>query len=165
MALTLEQKRRYWTTKPADIPVYTSVVFDHPAFTSPIRLVANQPEAITLGGQVFTPCRMDVNPPDQSRELNASFSVSFSRITAGSVFKSALDQIGDSFAPITATYQQWIASDLTEADKTYQLYVKSSGGINFGKESITVNAGYENPNTFGNWSRYTPDVFTGLRAI
>lgn len=156
----------FWATK-SKRPEYLAVVFDHPEFESPIRLVANQFAEVTLGGFVHTPANMGIKPPEQSNEPIAKLTVSFPRAVVGRDFKQRLKAITDGgrLAPITVTYSHYIGSDLVTPAISWELFVARDGGIVFTAEVVQVSATDVNPMRLSAAVIYDPTVFTGLAAI
>jgi hypothetical protein len=158
-------KREYWSTR-SPLPEYHSIVFEHPSFDAPVRLVANQFAAVTLGGQVHTPCGMVIKPPDLRSDGNPSLSIAFPRQVVGRQFKQQLKLIeaAGSRAPIEVTYSVYLgAVDVPEI--VWNLYAADAGGITFSADQVQVKATLDNPMRGAVATIYTPDVFTGLQSV
>lgn len=158
--------QEFWATK-SKRPEFLAVVFEHPEFEEPIRLVANQFEPVTLGGSVHTPCSMVISPPEQSNEPIASLKVSFPRAVVGREFKRKLKSItaAGRLAPITVSYRHYIGTDLDLPAMSWVLYVGKSGGVVFTPEVVQVTATDANPMRLSAAEIYDPTVFTGLQAV
>lgn len=158
--------QEFWATK-SKLPEFLAVVFEHPEFDSPIRLVANQFEPVTLGGFEHTPCTMTITPPEQSNEPIASLKATFPRAVVGREFKRKLASItaAGRLAPITVTYRHYIGSDLDVPALSWSLYVSKSGGVVFTPEVVQVTATDANPMRRSAAEIYDPTVFTGLQSV
>jgi hypothetical protein len=159
-------KQVFWSTK-SRLAEYDTVEFDHDDFAAPIRLVANQFEDVTLGGNLHTACRMDVTPPEQSTDPTATMTISFPRIVVGRQFKTALRQITDAgrMSAIAVTYRHWIGTDLTTPVIEHQLWVSSEAGVVFNSDIVSVKATELNPMRSDVSIMYNPDIWTGLQQL
>lgn len=157
-------RAEFWATKPA-LPSYHSVVFSHPAFDWPIRLVANVFKPVTLGGIEHTPAPMQIEPPQVSSDGQPLLRLSFPRHVVGREFKRQLRLIvaDGSRSPIAVTYSVYLGDTATPAT-AWTLYVSDSSGIVIGPQTVQVTAGLDNPMRRAVAPIYTPDVFTGLRT-
>ncbi|MCZ2496444.1 DUF1833 domain-containing protein [Xylophilus sp. Kf1] len=155
----------FWSTK-SPLPVYQTVVFEHPAWAAPFRLVADQFEPVTLGGQVHQPAPMTIKPPDQSGDATAKLSLAFPRNVVGREFKKQLRLVraAGSRAPIRCTYSHYL-DDLDTPAITWRMYVSDAGGVTFNADSVQVSATLDNPMRRSAAVIYTPDVFTGLELV
>lgn len=156
----------FWSTK-SKRPEFLAVVFDHPEFDEPIRLVSNQFESVTLGGNVHTPATMEIKPPDQTSEPIAKLKVTFPRAVVGREFKRQLKAItaGGRLSPITVTYRHYIGTDLTTPAMSWELYVAREGGIVFTADVVQVTATDVNPMRLSAAEIYDPAIFTGLQSV
>lgn len=159
-------KAEYWTKKPATLPEHEAVVFDHPEFNAPFRLVANVFEPVTLGGHVHTPVGMQIKRPDTDTDGQPKLVCAFPRQHVGRQFKQQLRLIKDagSVEPIEVTYSIY-TGDNTAPTVTWPMYVADAGGIVFGNEAVQVTASIDNPMRRRNALIYTPDVWTGLQGL
>ena len=153
----------FWSTK-SPLPEYHSIVFSHPNFDAPVRLVANQFAEVTLGGFVHTPAPMKIKPPDQAGDAQSKLSMAFPRQVVGREFKQKLKLIGASREPITVVYAVYL-DDLTTPAVTWSLYVSDAGGVTFGSEAVQVTATDSNPMRRAVGEIYDPSIFTGLEII
>ena len=144
---------------------FDTVVFDHPEFDAPFRLVANVFAAVTLGGDSYTPAPMQISPPSQDGDAQPRLTLTFPRAVVGRQFKQQLRLIeaAGSRDPIEVTYAIWLED--TDAPKvTWNLYAADRGGVRFNAEAVQVVAQLDNPmNRFGQ-PIYDPAVFTGLQS-
>lgn len=158
-------KEEFWTTKnPA--AQWETVVFDHPSFVAPIRLVANVFATVTLGGNAYTPAPMTIAPPERNIDAQPKLTITFPRAVVGRQFKQqlALVRSSGSRSPITVAYGLWLGE--TDAPKvTWNLYASDRGGIRFNPEAVQVVAGLDNPMTRFVAPVYDPAVFTGLSSL
>jgi len=158
-------KEVFWTTK-SKLPEYHAVVFDHPAFEKPFRLVANQFAEVTLGGEVHTPAQMSIKPPDQKSDTRPKLSMGFPRQVVGRAFKQALRLVEASEArePITVSYRVYLGE--TDAPKvSWDLFVDEEGGITFSTDTVQVTAGDDNIMRRSVALIYDPSVFSGLELL
>lgn len=158
-------KRVYWSTK-SPLPEWHAVMFEHPAFDAPTRLVANQFAPVTLGGHVHTPAPMTIKPPDQTPDNQPRLRMGFPRQVVGRQFKQqlALIRASGSLAPIDVTYSVYLG-DTDAPELTWELFVSDAGGVQFGANTVQVTASDDNPMRRKVAPIYTPDVFTGLVLI
>ena len=160
----MDRAEFYATKNPG--AVYETVAFDHPEFTAPFRLVANKFEAVTLGGDEYTPAPMTVKPPAQKGGERPRMTIAFPRQVVGRQFKQQLALIAaaGSREPIAITYAVWLAE--TDAPKvTWELYASDQGGIGFNTTQVQVQATMDNPMTRAVAPTYDPGVFTGLELV
>jgi len=153
----------FWATK-SPLPEFHSITFSHPSFEAPIRLVANQFAAVTLGGFAHTPAPMTIKPPDQTGSAQAKLSLAFPRQVVGREFKRQLKLTAGSRAPITVRYAVYL-DDLATPALTWNLYVSDAGGVTFTADSVQVAATDDNPMRRQAAQIYDPSVFTGLELI
>ncbi len=158
-------KRTFWSTK-SPLPEFHAVVFEHPEFEAPFRLVANQFAEVTLGGHVHTPCPMSIKPPDQKGDAQPKLTMSFPRQLVGRDFKRQLNRVtaSGSREPIAVTYSIYLG--VTDTPQvTWQLYAAESGGVAFNADSVQVSATDDNPMRRAVGLIYDPNVFTGLEQL
>lgn len=158
-------KLEYWATK-SSLPEYEAVVFTHPAFSAPIRLVANKFATVTLGGQPHTPVPMQVKPPDQAGGSQPRLTLSFPRAVVGREFKRqlALVAAAGSQAPIAVTYSLYLG-DTAAPQVTWSLYVADASGVVFGRDAVQLTATDDNPMRRPATLVYDPSVWTGLEIL
>lgn len=156
-------KRLFWTTKPRR-PEFHAVVFTHPAFLQPIRLVANVFEVVRLGGFEHAPAPMQIDPPQISSEGQPKLRLSFPRKAVGRRFKQELARVTASGLrePITVVYSVYL-DDTAAPQVSWTLYAADSGGVTFGADTVQLLATLDNPMRRSVAPIYDPQVFTGLR--
>jgi hypothetical protein len=158
-------KREFWTKK-SPLAEYHGIVFSHPAFSAPFRLVANQFAAVTLGGHEHTPAPMTIKPPDQRGDAQPKLTLAFPRIVVGREFKRQLRLIEAAGLrdPIAVTYSVYLGvTDVPQV--TWSLYASDTGGIQFTTDTVQVSATIDNPMRRAVAPIYDPAVFTGLELI
>lgn len=158
-------KREFWATK-SPLAEYHSITFDHEDFDAPFRLVANQYAAVTLGGNVHTPCTMRLVPPENRSDGNPTLTMAFPRPVVGRQFKAALRLVAaaGSREPIEVTYAVYFGETATPGI-TWTLYVAEAGGIVFRADTVQVTATLDNPLRTVAAPIYDPTRFTGLVAL
>ena len=153
----------FWATK-SPLPEFHSITFSHPSFAAPIRLVANQFAAVTLGGSEHQPAPMTIKQPDQTGNAQAKLSMAFPRQVVGREFKKQLKLTAGSRVPITVRYAIYL-DDLAMPALTWTLYVSDAGGVTFTADSVQVVATDDNPMRRSAAEIYDPSVYTGLELI
>ncbi len=158
-------KAEFWSKKPV-LPEYESIVFDHPEFAAPFRLVANQFDTVTLSGNVHTPAAMQIKRPETDLDGQPKLVLAFPRQVVGRQFKAQLRllQAAASTDPIEVTYSIY-TGDTSAPTVTWNLFIADAGGIVFNGEAVQVTAGLDNPMRRRVALIYTPQVFTGLRGL
>lgn len=155
--------QEFWATK-SPLPEFHSITFSHPAFEAPIRLVANQFAAVTLGGFAHQPVPMTIKPPDQTGNAQAKLSMAFPRQVVGREFKRQLKLTAGSRAPIAVRYALYL-DELATPALTWNLYVSDAGGVTFSADGVQVTATDDNPMRRSAAVIYEPGVYTGLELI
>jgi hypothetical protein len=158
-------RRTFWSSK-SPLPEYQAITFSHPSFESPIRLVADKFESVTLAGNVHQPAPMTVKPPDQRGDSQPKLVLSFPRAVVGRDFKRAIAGIqgADVVEPITVTYDLYLG-DTAAPEVSWTLYISDVGGIVFSPDAVQVTATESNPMRLNVSEIYDPAVFTGLELI
>lgn len=156
-------KAEFWSKK-SPLPEYHAVSFAHPAFSETFRLVANQFAAVTLAGNVHTPCAMSINPPETRSDANPRLTLAFPRQVVGRQFKQQLALTAGSRDPITITYAVF-CGDTTTPEVTWTLYASDQGGIQFTADTVQVVATVDNPMRRAVAPVYDPATFTGLEIL
>lgn len=159
----MPDNRKFWTKKSPE-QEWSTVVFNHPAWGEPIRLVAQTFDNETFGGQTYIPCAMSISKPNQDSDPVAKASVSFSRALVGDEFKARLSAISGAgwLSPISCQLATWWDSDRVTPSRSWDLFV-SDDGISLNQESITVSLSDDNPMVRSVAVLYDPAVFTGLQ--
>lgn len=158
-------RREFWSTK-SPLPEYWALVYDHPAFAAPIRLVADQFAPVTLGGHEHRPAPVTIKPPDQSSDGTARLEAAFPRQVVGREFKQqlALVRASGSRDPVTVDFSVYL-DDLDTPAQTWHLYLADPGGVTFTPDTVQTSATLDNPMRRNVALIYDPAVFTGLELI
>ncbi len=157
-------KREFWATKPK-LPTFQTVTFTHPVWITPVRLVSNVFAEVTLGGNVYTPAPMSIEPPKKQGDSGVSMSISFPRQVVGRQFKAKLREIAaaGSRDPIEIVYAEWLGE--TDAPKvTWPMFVADQQGVAFNSTTVQVTGAIDNPMRRSVAPIYDPAVFTGLQS-
>lgn len=158
-------KAEFWASK-SPLPEWHAVAFEHPAFSAPFRLVANQFAPVTLGGYVHAPAAMSVKAPDSKGDVQPKLQLTFPRQVVGREFKKQLRLVTDSGSrePIRVTYAIYLG-DAGVAEIEWRLYADDDGGVVFGTDTVQVTATDSNQMRQVVAPIYDPSVFTGLELI
>lgn len=158
-------KRTFWSTK-SPLPEFHAVTFEHPVFSAPFRLVANQFEDVELGGYLHQAAAMTVRPPEQKSDTQPRLSIAFPRQAVGQEFKRNLRAVLASGLrdPITVTYAIYLGDTLAP-QITWRLYVGEQAGVQFSADAVQVTATDDNPMRRSVALIYDPAVFTGLSIV
>lgn len=158
-------KATFWATK-SPLAEFHAIVFDHPSFDSPIRLVANQFAPVTLAGDEYMPAPMTIKPPEQSADARVRLQIGFPRAVVGQEFKRRLLQVVGAGVqnPIRVTYAVYLG-DTDAPQLTWELYVADQNGVSFGSEAVNVTATDDNPMRRAVAPIYDPAAFTGLELL
>jgi hypothetical protein len=157
--------KTFWTVK-SPLAEYHAVVFEHPAFEAPIRLVANEFAPVTLSGHEHQPSAMSVKSPERKGDSQPRLSLTFPRQVVGREFKRQLSLINgaQTLQPIKVTYSIYLGS-VTAPEVTWELFVSDQAGVAFTGDAVQVTATDDNNMRRSVAPIYTPDVFTGLELI
>ncbi|MEQ9888824.1 DUF1833 family protein [Pectobacterium zantedeschiae] len=154
------QLREYLSKRPSRV-MFITVTFIHPAFGE-IRLVADQVFEKTLGGMVFSPCRMEVQESPQSDTPIIQGGVKLSRV-AQDIKQGLKGWTGaQRMIPIAALYQKWDSIDMTTPVSTWSLFVKD---ISMDALDVTVTIALKNPMVNNVAKTYNTTDFPGLINI
>lgn len=150
--------RQYKSQRPNRV-LYETLTFYSPVFGY-VRLVNNQIFPKTLGGQVFTPCRMELTESQQSNTPILDSTVKFGRLAQD--FKQQLKQwkAYSRITPISATYQQFDAADMSTAIKSWTLYVSD---CSMDDKDVTCSLTRVNPLNRNVGRLYTVEEYPGLQ--
>ncbi|EAO3019246.1 hypothetical protein FRN05_17420 [Salmonella enterica subsp. enterica] len=165
MPVTNEQ-RAFWSQKnPA--AEFDTVTFSHPAFSAPVRLVANVYSDMMFNGNVYRACSMEVDKPEQGKDPVSSIGVKFSRPQVGDEFKSiirAMDPFDWLAAPITLQLQQFTEDEPNAALQDWTLYV-TEDGIRISRDTLQIQASDDNPMILNMSQVYDLERYPGLAYI
>lgn len=150
--------REFQSQRPNRI-LYETITFYNETFGY-IRLVNNQVFPKTLGGQVFTPCRMELTESQQSNTPILNSTVKFGRLAQD--FKQQLKQwkAYSRITPISATYQQFDSADMATAIKSWTLYVSD---CSMDDKDVTCSLTRINPLNRNVGRLYTIEEYPGLQ--
>lgn len=157
-------KAEFWAKKPK-LPTFRTVTFTHLVWATPRRLVADVFAEVTLGGNVFTPAPMTIEPPTKKGDAGVVMSITMPRQVVGRQFKAALAEIiaAGSRDPITVLYEEWLGE--TDAPKVaWPMFVSDQSGVAFNATTVQVSASIDNPMRRSVAPIYDPAVFTGLQT-
>lgn len=144
MSISQEQREFFTQKNPAE--EYDTIIFNHPEFSQPVRLVLNQFKPFIFGGNEYIPVAAKVNYPSQGNDLIPKLTLQFSRIYVGDEFKKIINSITP-FGwqkPISMVYEQYNALSMDKPTSRYSLYV-TKNGIRFNRTSVQVTASDDNP--------------------
>ncbi|HBN7128698.1 TPA: hypothetical protein L3381_000983 [Escherichia coli] len=150
--------REFQSQRPNRI-LYETITFYNPVFGS-VRLVNNQIFPKTLGGQVYTPCRMELTESQQSNTPILDSSVKFSRLAQDFKQKLKLWKAYARITPISATYQRFDAADMATPQKTWTLYVSD---CSMDDQDVTCSLTKINPLNRNVGRLYTVEEYPGLQ--
>lgn len=150
--------REFQSQRPNRI-LYETITFYNETFGY-IRLVNNQVFPKTLGGKVFTPCRMELTESQQSNTPILNSTVKFGRLAQD--FKQQLKQwkAYSRITPISATYQQFDSADMETAIKSWTLYVSD---CSMDDKDVTCSLTRINPLNRNVGRLYTIEEYPGLQ--
>lgn len=150
--------REFQSQRPNRI-LYETITFYNETFGY-VRLVNNQIFPKTLGGQVFTPCRMELTESQQSNTPVLDSTVKFSRLAHDFKQKLKLWKAHSRITPISATYQQFDAADMSTAIKSWTLYVND---CSMDDKDVTCSLTRINPLNRNVGRLYTVEEYPGLQ--
>lgn len=125
-----------------------------------IRLVDRQVFPKTFAGQIYTPCRMEINESQQSSMPVIDCSVKFSRLAQDFKQQLKLWRGHARITPISATYQRFDSADMNTPLKPWTLYVND---VSMDQSDVTVTLTLKNPLNNNIGRLYTPEEFPGLQ--
>ncbi|NEG85115.1 DUF1833 domain-containing protein [Pantoea agglomerans] len=125
-----------------------------------IRLVDRQVFPKTFAGQIYTPCRMEINESQQSSTPVIDCSVKFSRLAQDFKQQLKLWRGHARITPISATYQRFDSADMNTPLKPWTLYVND---VSMDQSDVTVTLTLKNPLNNNIGRLYTPEEFPGLQ--
>lgn len=152
--------RQYKSQRPNRV-LYETLTFYSPVFGY-VRLVNNQIFPKALGGQVFTPCRMELTESQQSNTPILDSTVKFSRLAQDFKQKLKLWKAYDRITPISATYQQFDAADMGTAINSWTLYVSD---CSMDDKDVTCSLTRINPLNRNVGQLYTVEEYPGLQNV
>ena len=158
-------EREFWARKPVEVQ-YQTVVFSHPSFSAPQRLVFNEWSAVTLGGQVYTPVAGNIRPPVSGPGQQPKLTMSFARQQVGRQLKAQLRLVraAGSREPVQALYAVWL-QDTDAPKRSWGLYVDDRGGVSFDAQTVQISATVDRLRRVARAPVYDPALFTGLTLL
>ncbi|MFP2273197.1 hypothetical protein ACLEXX_01840 [Enterobacter ludwigii] len=150
--------REFQSQRPNRV-LYETITFYSSVFGY-VRLVNNQIFPKTLGGQVYTPCCMELTESQQSNTPILDSTVKFSRLAQDFKQKLKLWKAYARITPISATYQQFDAADMGTALKSWTLYVSD---CSMDDQDVTCSLTKINPLNRNVGRLYTVDEYPGLQ--
>lgn len=152
--------REFQSQRPNRV-LYETITFYNSVFGN-IRLVNNQIFPKTLGGQVYTPCRMALTESQQSNTPILDSTVKFSRLAQDFKQKLKLWKSYSRITPISATYQLFDAADMSTAIKSWTLYVSD---CSMDDQDVTCSLTRINPLNRNVGLLYTVEEYPGLQNV
>ncbi len=154
-----------WTTK-APVLEFDTIEFSHSSIET-IRIVANQYDPITLLGNEYLPCFVEVQYPKIDGESQPEASFTMSRPVVGDIVQRTIRSIPPYMRikePVKVTLSHWSDSDLTTPMFSYVLDL-SNEGVSMSVESIGFKVEKINNMTRGVAKIYRIDEWTGLESV
>ncbi|WP_394743780.1 DUF1833 family protein [Escherichia coli] len=152
--------REFQSQRPNRI-LYETISFYNATFGY-VRLVNNQIFPKTLGGQVYTPCRMEVTESQQSNTPVLDSTVKFSRLAQDFKQKLKLWKAHSRITSISATYQVFDAADMSTPIKSWTLYVND---CSMDDQDVTCSLTRVNPLNRNVGRLYTVEEYPGLQNV
>lgn len=157
-----DEQRAFWSQKnPA--AEFDTITFHHPAFVSPVRLVANVFSDMTFAGNVYRACSMEVKKPEQGKDPISSIDVKFARPVVGDEFKAIIRSLDpfDWMTPITLQLMQFTELNTETPIQNWSLFV-TEDGVRVSRDSLSVQASDDNPMILNVSQIYTLESYPGL---
>jgi len=126
-----------WTTK-APVLEFDTIEFSHSSIET-IRIVANQYDPITLLGNEYQPCYVEVQYPKIDGESQPEASFSMARPVVGDIVQRTIRSIPPFMRikePVKVTMSHWVETDLVTPMYSYELDL-SNEGVSMSVDSIT----------------------------
>jgi hypothetical protein len=161
-----DDQRAFWSQKnPA--AEFDTITFNHPAFASPVHLVANVYSDMSFNGNTYRACSMELTKPEQGKDPVSAIGVKFARTQVGDEFKAiigAMDPFDWLASPITLTLQQFTEDDGNTPIQDWTLYV-TEDGVRISRETLEIQASDDNPMILNMSQVYDLDRYPGLSYI
>lgn len=154
-----------WTTK-APVMEFDTIEFRHSSIDT-IRIVANQYDQITLLGNEYQPCYVEVQYPKIDGESQPEASFSMARPIVGDLVQRTIRSIPPFMRikePVKVVMSHWSDADLTTTMFSYELDL-SNEGVSMSVESVTFKVEKLNNMTRSVARIYTIEGWSGLEAV
>lgn len=154
-----------WTTK-APVLEFDTIEFSHSSIET-IRIVANQYDPITLLGNEYQSCYVEVQYPKIDGESQPEASFSMARPVVGDIVQRTIRSIPPFMRikePVVVIMSHWSDADLSRPMFSYELNL-SNEGINMSVDSVTAKVEKINTMTRGVAKIYRIDEWSGLEGV
>ena len=154
-----------WTTK-APVLEFDTIEFSHSSIET-IRIVANQYDPITLLGNEYQPCYVEVQYPKIDGESQPEASFSMARPVVGDIVQRTIRSIPPFMRikeSVRVVMSHWSDSDLTTPMFSYELDL-SNEGVSMSVDSVTFKVEKLNNMTRSVARIYTIEGWSGLEAV
>ena len=154
-----------WTTK-APVLKFDTIEFSHSS-TETIRIVAIQYDPITLLGNEYQPCYVEVQYPKIDGESQPEASFSMARPVVGDIVQRTIRSIPPFMRikeSVRVVMSHWSDSDLTTPMFSYELDL-SNEGVSMSVDSVTFKVEKLNNMTRSVARIYTIEGWSGLEAV
>lgn len=160
-----DEQRAFWSQKnPA--AEFDTITFNHPAFSEPVRLVANVFTDMVFASKTYRACSMELSKPEQGKDPVSSIGAKFARPQVGDEFKSIIRQLDpfDWLTPITLQLMAFSENDLNNPLQNWTLFI-TEDGVRLSRDTIQVQASDDNPMVMNTSQRYDLDNYPGLAYV
>ena len=154
-----------WTTK-APVMEFDTIEFSHSSIET-IRIVANQYDPITLLGNEYQPCYVEVQYPKIDGESQPEASFSMARPVVGDIVQRTIRSIPPFMRikePVVVIMSHWSDADLAKPMFSYELDL-SNEGVSMSVDSVTFKVEKLNNMTRSVARIYTIEGWSGLEAV
>lgn len=154
-----------WTTK-APVLEFDTIEFSHSSIET-IRIVANQYDPITLLGNEYQSCYVEVQYPKIDGESQPEASFSMARPVVGDIVQRTIRSIPPFMRikePVVVIMSHWSDADLTKPMFSYELDL-SNEGVSMSVDSVTFKVEKLNNMTRSVARIYTIEGWSGLEAV
>ena len=154
-----------WTTK-APVLEFDTIEFSHSSIET-IRIVANQYDQITILGNEYTPCYVEVQYPKIDGESQPEASFAMARPIVGDIVQRTIRSIPPFMRikePVKVVMSHWSDSDLATPMFSYELDL-SNEGVSMSVDSVTFKVEKLNNMTRSVARIYTIEGWSGLEAV
>ena len=154
-----------WTTK-APVLEFDTIEFRHSSIET-IRIVANQYDPITLLGNEYQPCYVEVQYPKIDGESQPEASFSMARPIVGDLVQRTIRSIPPFMRikePVVVIMSHWSDADLAKPMFSYELDL-SNEGVSMSVDSVTFKVEKLNNMVRSVARTYEIDEWTGLENV